>query len=188
MIRAAGVVAALAGIVLLALLLHATRSVDHSATVLHGIPNPPPGPPTLHLGWSESRSLEKTGRLQESGITIDTMVESAGRERTFLVVVPKELEDAAKPDDELLIRSKRTGLWLGRRDVQWTSTHYELRRGTEVRYFSGPENWAFLLVFAGVVGGPLALWGVAAGIAGLARLRRGPSTSPPGSPGTPGSP
>jgi hypothetical protein len=187
MIRAAGIVAVLAGILLLTLLLHASRSVELAATVLSR-PSAPASASSGPAVYVRSR-YENIGSLEDAGIIIDPRIDIISRrEGAFWMAVAKEVEDAAKPDDQLLIRSKRMGLSFGSRIVHWTSVHYELRRGAEVRSFNGPENRAYILVFAAVPAGPLALWGLAAGILTLARPRRGPSTTPPGSPGTPGSP
>jgi hypothetical protein len=184
MIRAAGIVAVLAGLVLLGLLLHATRSVELSATVLSSWPSGKAWPAVyVRAGY------ENLGRLEDAGILVDATTEIISRsEGATWVAVTKEVVDAATPGDTLLIRSKRMGLSLGSRVVQWTSVNYELRHGAEVRSFNGPENGMFKLVFVGIAAGPFALWGLAAGILALARPRRGPSTTPPGSPGTPGSP
>jgi hypothetical protein len=92
--------------------------------------------------------------------------------------LPDEASRAAQVGDELVIRAK-SFYPPGSNGSSVTHITYELRHGSETRMFSGPANRKFTIVCGLIVGAPLVLWSVTAGVVALCGLiRKVPNVTP----------
>jgi len=194
MIRAAGVLALVASLSLLGLLLRSIHSVEVSATVLKDVgmnltTSSSGGMVPVYLRFPKDPGSDEFRQYFDAGIRIPLIAETGGgAPKTYGVLLWPEIADALRPEDELLLSSRRFQFSVGEHRWEWVRMHGEVRRGLDVRLVGSPRNAKFTVVVGSIVGAPIVLWGLAAGIWALSRLRRGPSTSLPDSRGTPGSP
>lgn len=80
--------------------------------------------------------------------------------------LPAAAARAAQSGDELAIRVR--SLYLpGMNGLPIKHVRYELRRGLGTQIFGGSGNGKFALVHGLIVGAPLVLWGLAAGVVAL---------------------
>jgi hypothetical protein len=85
--------------------------------------------------------------------------------------LPAAAAKAAQSGDELSIRVRSLSL-PGMNGSSMKHVRYELRRGLGTQVFGEPANGKFTLVYGLIVGAPLVLWGVAAGIVALCGMIR----------------
>jgi len=194
MIRAAGILAVVASLAIFAILAHRTSSGEVEGTVVQPPPNFLPG--VIETGDWKLLYLRLPGKPEASELakvavaTAPTAwVESKDPNSLVLgFLAPKGVAEAAPIGSELHLRVRECILVLWGCNLSSRLERYELRGPSGRRSISGPGNERFALTYLLGTGSPVVLWGLAAGIWALSRLRRGPSTTPPGSPGTPGSP
>jgi hypothetical protein len=110
----------------------------------------------------ESRDLNLGGFSLSSGWISD----ERGRRFLLGIDVPQSVAEAARSGDELIVRSK-CFILPGMKDSPMIYMKYEVRRGGKSQFFGDPENQKFILIYCLIVGAPVLLWGIAAGIVAL---------------------
>ncbi len=176
MIRVTGVLAVVASVALVILLIGRTSTAEFRGPisgpplgVKPGQPAYTPAPPgtrPVYIVKQGEPTPQEMERLVMAGITMTGMGESDATSPMTMYwgfQVPDAVAREAQVGGELVIRARNLSL-PSMNALAMTHVRYELRGGLETHTFGEPANGKFMLVCGLIVGAPLVLWGVAAGV------------------------
>src|SRR6185436_17093627 len=137
MIRAAGVLAFVASLSLLGLLLRSIHSVEVSATVLKDVgmnlkTSSSGGMVPVYLRFPKDPGSDEFRQYFDAGIRIPLIAENdGGAPKAYGVLIWPEIAAALRPEDELLLSSRRFQFSVGEHRWEWVRMHGEVRRGLD---------------------------------------------------------
>src|SRR6185436_183355 len=152
MIRAAGVLAFVASLSLLALLLRSIHSVEVSATVLKDVgmnltTSSSGGMVPVYLRFRKGPGSDEFRQYSDAGIRVPLIAENdGGAPKSYGVLLWPEIADVLRPEDELLLSARHFQFSVGEHRWEWYRMHCEVRRGLEVRLVGSPQNAKFTVV------------------------------------------